>query len=119
MAGMTGKHRRKPTKLSETRAFQWTMIVIGWAFVVMAPIVSPLPGPAGLAFFIIGAAMILKNSLWAKRKYAAHSKRHPEYGRWLNWAMRRKRFKVRPPFPPIRRDLMALLRGSNRGQKLP
>ncbi len=86
------------------------MIIIGWAFVVLAPIVSPLPGPLGLAFFVIGGALILKNSLWAKRKYALHSKRHPEYALWLNWAMRRKRFKARPPFPPLRRDLANLLR---------
>lgn len=99
---------QKPKKLSEMRAFQWVMIVIGWAFVVMAPIVSPLPGPMGLAFFIFGAALILKNSLWAKRKYARHSKQHPEYGEWLNWAMRRKRFRKRPPFPPIKRDALLL-----------
>lgn len=103
---MTGKHRPKPKKLSEMRAFQWTMIAIGWTFVVLAPIVSPLPGPMGLAFFIIGSALILKNSLWAKRQYARHSKRHPEYGEWLNWAMRRKRFRKRPPFPPLKRDII-------------
>lgn len=116
---MTAKHKPKPKKLSEMRAFQWVMIVIGWAFVVMAPIVSPLPGPMGLAFFIIGAALILKNSLWAKRKYAVHSKRHPEYGNWFNWAMRRKRFKIRPPFPPIKRDVLAYLRRGKSQQKLP
>lgn len=92
------------------RAFQWIMIIIGWTFVVLAPIVSPLPGPMGLAFLIIGAALILKNSLWAKRQYAKRSKQHPEYGLWFNWAMRRKRFRVRPPFPPVKRDLILFLR---------
>jgi membrane protease YdiL (CAAX protease family) len=115
---MTRAQKPKPRKLSENRVFQWVMIVIGWAFVIMAPIVSPLPGPMGLAFFIIGAALILKNSLWAKRKYARHSKRHPEYGLWLNWAMRRKRFKVRPPFPPIKRDAMVLLRSLKKRLRL-
>jgi hypothetical protein len=113
----TPQDRQKPKKLTEMRAFQWTMIAIGWTFVVSAPIVSPLPGPMGLAFFVIGAMLILKNSLWAKRKYALHTKRHPEYGEWFNWAMRRKRFKVRPPFPPIRRDIMLYLRSlKNRGR---
>jgi hypothetical protein len=115
---MTGKDRRKPKKLSEMRAFQWTMISIGWIFVVLAPIVSPLPGPMGLAFFIFGAALILKNSLWAKRKYAKHSKRHPEYGEWLNWAMRRKRFRKRPPFPPVKRDLLNFLGRMKKRAKL-
>jgi hypothetical protein len=119
MGSMTGKHRPTPKKLSEMRAFQWVMIIIGWAFIISAPLISWLPGPGGLLFFVIGSALILKNSLWAKRKYATHSKRHPEYGKWFNWAMRRKRHRVRPPFPPVKRDLMALFRRSNRGQKLP
>ncbi len=106
---MTKASPTKAKKLTETRAWQWTMIAIGWVFIVMAPIVSPLPGPMGLAFFIFGSALILKNSLWAKRHYARASKRHPEYGEWLNWAMRRKRFKVRPPFPPVKRDLLRLI----------
>ncbi len=110
MGRMANEHRPKKKKLSEMRAFQWTMIVIGWAFVVAAPLISWLPGPGGLLFFVIGGMLILKNSLWAKRQYAKHSKRHPEYGEWLNWAMRRKRFQKRPPFPPVRRDIMVALR---------
>jgi hypothetical protein len=43
--------------------------------------------------------------LWAKKQYARHGKRHPEYGEWLNWLLRRKRFRKRPPFPPVKRDL--------------
>jgi hypothetical protein len=108
----------KPKKLSEMRAFQWTMIVIGWTFVVLAPIVSPLPGPMGLAFFVFGSTLILKNSLWAKRQYAKHSKRHPQYGEWFNWAMRRKRFRKRPPFPPAKRDLLALFGRMKKRAKL-
>lgn len=115
---MTQKQQRKPARLSETRAFQWTMIVIGWTLVALAPIVSPLPGPAGLAFFILGSALILKNSLWAKRKYARHSKQHPEYGEWLNWALRRKRFRKRPPFPPVKRDLIRWLGRMKKGARL-
>jgi hypothetical protein len=109
----------KPRKLSENRSFQWAMIILGWGLMILAPLIGWLPGPGGLILFPIGLALVLKNSLWAKRQYAKHSKRHPEYGEWANWAMRRKRFKVRPPFPPVKRDLMALLGRSNRGQKLP
>jgi hypothetical protein len=115
---MKGNDRPKPKKLSETRAFQWTMIVIGWAFIVSAPLISWLPGPGGLLFFVIGFALILKNSHWAKRKYAKHSKRHPEYGEWLNWALRRKRFRKRPPFPPVKRDLLDFLGRMKKRAKL-
>jgi hypothetical protein len=92
-----------------SRTLQWVLIVLGWALVVAAPLIGWLPGPGGLILFPIGLALVLKNSAWAKRRYAVHSKRHPEYGEWANWAMRRKRYKVRPPFPPVKRDLVALL----------
>lgn len=110
-------------KLSENRAFQWALIVLGWFLMVLAPLIGWLPGPGGLVLFPIGLALVLKNSLWAKRRYARISKRHPEYGEWVNWAIRRKRwhkrFRARPPFPPVKRDLLWLFRRDDLGQKLP
>jgi hypothetical protein len=106
-------------KLSENRSFQWVMIVLGWFLMILAPLIGWLPGPGGLILFPIGLALVIKNSRWAKRQYSRASKRHPEYGEWANWAMRRKRFKVRPPFPPVKRDLMRLVGRGNNGQKLP
>jgi hypothetical protein len=100
----------RPRKLSDSRSFQWVMISLGWGLMVLAPLIGWLPGPGGLILFPIGLALVLKNSLWAKRQYAKHGKRHPEYGEWANWAMRRKRFRTRPPFPPVKRDLLKLLR---------
>jgi hypothetical protein len=105
-----------PTSLympSRTRTFQWAMIILGWGLMILAPLIGWLPGPGGLILFPIGLALVLKNSLWAKRQFTKYAKRHPEYGEWANWAMRRKRFRVRPPFPPIKRDLLRLIgRGS-------
>ncbi len=102
---MKGKRQRKPIRLTDMRGFQWAMIVLGWAFVIAAPLVSWLPGPGGFFCLAVGSILILKNSLWAKKQYARHSKRHPEYGEWFNWALRRKRFRRRPPFPPVKRDV--------------
>jgi hypothetical protein len=101
---------RRPKKFTESRAWQVAMIALGWLLIVSAPLISWLPGPGGLLFFILGFGLILKNSAWAKRQYTKHSKRHPEYGEWVNWALRRKRFRTRPPFPPVRRDFMRLFR---------
>lgn len=109
----------RPYKLSESRSCQWTLIVLGWFLMILAPLIGWLPGPGGLILFPLGLALVLKNSRWAKRRYAKVSKRHPEYGEWANWAMRRKRFRVRPPFPPIKRDLLWLFRRDDLGQKLP
>jgi hypothetical protein len=102
--------RTKQGKLTDYRPFQLALIGLGWLLVVLAPIVSPLPGPGGLLLFVLGFGLILKNSLWAKKQYARHSKRHPEYSDWANWALRRKRFRKRPPFPPIKRDILRLFR---------
>lgn len=106
-------------KHSNNRSFQWLMIVLGWFLMILAPLIGWLPGPGGLILFPIGLALVIKNSLWAKRQYARASKRHPEYGEWANWAMRRKRFMSRPPFPPVKRDLMRIFRRDDLGQKLP
>ncbi len=86
------------------------MIGVGWAIIFGAPIIGIFPGPGGLILFPIGLGIVLKHSRWAKRRFAIHAKRHPEYGRWMNWALRRKRFKERPPFPPIRADLLHIFR---------
>jgi hypothetical protein len=110
---------RKPNRLSDNRTFQWAMIILGWGLMILAPLIGWLPGPGGLILFPIGLALVLKNSHWAKRQYAKHAKRHPEYGEWANWAMRRKRFRVRPPFPPLKRDLLAFFKRRKIGQKLP
>jgi hypothetical protein len=109
----------QPRKLSDNRTFQWVMIILGWGLMILAPLIGWLPGPGGLILFPVGLALVLKNSLWAKRHYARASKRHPEYGLWANWAMRRRRFKVRPPFPPVKRDLLNLLSRRSADQKLP
>lgn len=106
---MQGRDRVQRKRLSENRTVQWLLIVLGWALIIAAPLIGWLPGPGGLILFPIGLALVIKNSRWAKRQYARHARRHPEYGEWANWALRRKRFKTRPPFPPLKRDLMELL----------
>lgn len=110
---MARQNQTTRPKLTEWRPFQIALIALGWILILSAPLVSPLPGPGGLLFFMLGFGLVLKNSLWAKRRYARFSKRHPEYSDWANWALRRRRFRKRPPFPPIRRDLLRLIgRGS-------
>ena len=106
-------------KHSDNRTLQWGLMVLGWLLMILAPLIGWLPGPGGLILFPLGLALVLKNSHWAKRRYAQVSKRHPEYGEWANWAMRRKRFKTRPPFPPMKRDLMHIFRRDDLGQNLP
>jgi hypothetical protein len=104
---------------ASSRSIQWLLIILGWLLIIAAPLIGWLPGPGGLILFPLGLALVLKNSPWAKRRYSRFSKRRPEYGEWANWAMRRKRFKIRPPFPPIKRDFLRLFRRGDHTQKLP
>ncbi len=52
--------------------------LLGWVLVLGAPLLGPIPGPGPLLILPIGLALILKNSLWAKKRYARAARRHPE-----------------------------------------
>ena len=82
------------------------LLAIGWLLIIASPIVGALPGPGFIILFPLGLALILKNSLWAKKRYSAFARKHPEYGDWMNWALRRRKEAGRPPVPPLKQDLM-------------
>lgn len=86
------------------------MLTLGWLLVLSAPLIGALPGPGFLIVFPIGLAVILKHSRWAKRRYAKFTRANPEYGNWINWALRRSKLSETPDFPPIKRDLLNLFR---------
>ncbi|MGB5078769.1 MAG: hypothetical protein WBO17_14915 [Sphingorhabdus sp.] len=86
------------------------MLCIGWLLIVGAPLLGPIPGPGPLLILPIGLALVLKNSHWAKKRYSRIARRHPEYGRWADWALRRSKVTERPAFPNIKRDVLHLFR---------
>jgi hypothetical protein len=102
-------------KAKDSHARRWAMIILGWALMIAAPLIGILPGPGGLILFPIGLGIVLKNSIWAKRQFSKHAKRHPEYGHWVSWAMGRKRHRARPALPPIKRDILKLFRRDDIG----
>lgn len=71
------------------------LFAIGCLLVALAPVVGLLPGPGGVIVFAIGAGMVLKNSLWAKKRYIAFKKRWPKHGAWTDWGLRRRSAKRR------------------------
>jgi hypothetical protein len=103
----------------DSNGFRWCMLCLGWLLIVVAPLLGPLPGPGALIILPVGLALILKNSLWAKKRYARLARRHPEYGNWANWAIRRSKVTERPPFPDIQRDVMHMFRRDDIGAELP
>ncbi|WP_246623179.1 hypothetical protein [Sphingomonas colocasiae] len=90
---MTLRHRIRLFMASEP--MRWTMLAIGWLFIAVTPLVGPIPGPGGVITFAIGAGLVLKNSRWAKRRYVRFKQRHPKWGSWSDWSLRRESAKRR------------------------
>jgi Putative transmembrane protein (PGPGW) len=102
----------------DTATFRWSMLILGWFLIIAAPLLGPLPGPGAMLIFPVGLAIILKNSLWAKKRYARFARTHTAYAHWANWAMRRSKVKARPPFPDVKGDMMYMFRRDDLDAKL-
>lgn len=65
------------------------LFVAGCLLLIATPFVGVLPGPGGVVVFALGLGLVLRNSLWAKRRYVAFKRRWPKPGGWADWGMRR------------------------------
>ncbi len=74
---------------------EWSMFVAGILLVIVGFVVAPIPGPGGIFFIAPGLALILKTSMWAKRRYVRVKRWQPKAGRWMDWALRRPSAKRR------------------------
>ena len=75
----------------DSPAVEWTIFVVGLLLLfVVAPLVGALPGPGGILVAGLGLAMVLKTSMWAKRRYVRFKRWKPKAGGWTDWALRRK-----------------------------
>ena len=70
-------------------AVRTTLMSIGFALMIVAPLAGLLPGPGGILVFAAGLALVLRYSEWAKRKYVRLKRRHPRTGAWADWGLRR------------------------------
>lgn len=88
---------------------EWTIFVLGVLLIIIGIITGPIPGPGGIFFVAPGLAMVLKTSLWAKRRYVHFKRWEPNVpylrfrrwrptigkrrvtpGQWTDWALRRR-----------------------------
>jgi len=74
---------------------EWTLFAIGILLLLLAPVVGALPGPGGILVAGVGLALVLKTSMWAKRRYVRFKRWQPKAGRWTDWALRRRSAKRR------------------------
>ena len=69
---------------------EWTIFVVGVVLIILSPLAGVIPGPGGIFVFAIGLAMVLKTSMWAKRRYVHFKRKQPKVGRWADWGLRRR-----------------------------
>ena len=77
-------------------------LVGGITLMIAGPLVGliPSPFPFGLLLFGVGLALVLRNSLWARRRYVRWKRRYPRAGRITDFGLRRRnraRAVVRSP----------------------
>lgn len=65
-------------------------LVLGVLLILSAPILAPLPGPAGVFLFAGGMVLVLRNSRWARLKWARLKRRWPRTGHFVDRMMRRQ-----------------------------
>ena len=69
---------------------EWSIFVVGAILIFLSPLAGVLPGPGGIFVFALGLAMVLKTSMWAKRRYVRFKRWQPKAGQWIDWGLRRR-----------------------------
>jgi hypothetical protein len=87
---------------------EWGLLLLGVLLLIVSPLVGVIPGPGGLVVAGIGLALILKTSLWAKRRYVKFKRWQPKAGRWTDWALQRRSAKRREAIRKTEREQPSL-----------
>ena len=87
------KIRNLLSTINANQGVRTAQLVVGILLIIITPLIGILPGPGGIFVFGLGLGLVLRNSIWAKRRYVAFKKQRPKIGRWTDWGLRRKRAK--------------------------
>ena len=71
------------------------LFVVGVLLIIVSPVVGRHPRPGGIFVFAAGLALVLKTSMWAKRRYVHFKRWQPKAGAWTDWGLRRRSAKRR------------------------
>jgi hypothetical protein len=76
---------------------EWSLFVLGVVLIIIGIVTGPIPGPGGIFFAAPGLALVLKTSMWAKRRYVVFKRWQPTLfgrrykpGHWADFALRRR-----------------------------
>ena len=87
--------RRQWRRFIDHPVVEWALFSLGVVLLVLSPLVGAIPGPGGVIVAGIGLALVLKTSMWAKRRYVKFKRWQPKVGRWTDWALQRRSAKRR------------------------
>ncbi len=99
---MSWKHRWRVFE-----AQPWVQSVefaIGLMLMIASPAAGIIPGPGGIFVFAAGLALVLRTSMWAKRRYVHFKRWQPKAGRWADWGLRRGSAKRRDAIAKAERE---------------
>ena len=71
------------------------LFVVGVLLIIASPVAGIIPGPGGIFVFAAGLALVLRTSMWAKRRYIHFKRWQPRVGRWTDWGLRRRSARQR------------------------
>ena len=60
--------REQWRKFIDNPVVEWTLFGIGLVLLILSPLVGAIPGPGGIIVAGVGLALVLKTSMWAKRR---------------------------------------------------
>lgn len=70
-------------------------LMLGVLLLLAAIPVGLLPGPGGIFVAAAGLALVLRTSVWAKRRYVRFKRWQPKAGAWTDWGLRRASYRRR------------------------
>ena len=82
--------RRQWRRFINKPVIEWSLLALGVGLLILSPLVGAIPGPGGIIVAGIGLALVLKASMWAKRRYVRFKRWQPKAGRWTDLALRRR-----------------------------
>ena len=71
------------------------LLVLGVLLICLTPVVGPIPGPGGILVFGAGLMLVLRNSGWARKRFARFTRHWPRVGHYSDMALRRRSFRRR------------------------
>lgn len=96
--------RTRWQRFLDSPVVEWALFVAGILLILAGLALAPLPGPGGIFLIAPGVALVLKTSMWAKRRYVRVKRWQPRAGRLMDRALRRSSARRREALIKARQE---------------